>query len=129
MTLDESENLSKLIVLIREKNNISQRRLGHLIGVEGTTVRDWEIGKSTPKAENLRELAKFARMSLDRLDYFLKYGVEPDDDPAQQITRRLRTLTLEEVAEIAKEAMDLLAAAAINGNNLKLRESQFDLTV
>lgn len=52
-----------------ERNNkkISQRELGDYIGVSQQTIGSWEIGRTQPDQESLKQLAQFFNVSLDYL--------------------------------------------------------------
>ena len=52
---------------MREKKDMSQQAVALEIGVERSTVAQWESGKSRPRAELLPKLAKLFGCSIEEL--------------------------------------------------------------
>lgn len=52
---------------LRKKNHITQRQLGHFIGVGHRVISKWETGVCLPDAANLLALARFFGVSTDAL--------------------------------------------------------------
>lgn len=60
-------DFGKWICHLRTKNGITQRQLGHFIGVSDKVISKWERGASEPDIAGLRALATFFGMSVDDL--------------------------------------------------------------
>ncbi|MCG6459673.1 helix-turn-helix domain-containing protein [Vibrio parahaemolyticus] len=52
------ENISIRLKRKREEKGLSQRALGHLIGVSATAISQWEREETTPKGKHLLNLSK-----------------------------------------------------------------------
>ena len=52
---------------LRKKNHITQRQLGHFIGVGYRVISKWETGVCLPDAANLLALSRFFGVSTDAL--------------------------------------------------------------
>jgi len=52
---------------LREKANLTQKKVGEILNVEQHTVSQWENGDRTPRADKLPELAKLFNCSIDEL--------------------------------------------------------------
>ncbi len=65
--------LSDKIRIIRKARGFSQEKLGECLnnenqnGISRQSISDWESGKSEPKLDNIRELAKVLNVSFDAL--------------------------------------------------------------
>lgn len=55
------------IKALREKTELTQQRLGELLGVVQSTVAMWETGESMPRADKLPELARILGCTIDEL--------------------------------------------------------------
>jgi len=55
------------IKALREKADLTQQRLGELLGVVQSTVAMWETGESMPRADKLPELARILGCTIDEL--------------------------------------------------------------
>jgi DNA-binding XRE family transcriptional regulator len=51
----------------REKKNISQSKLGKIIGVSQQTIGSWEVGRTAPAQEMISSLAVFFGVTTDYL--------------------------------------------------------------
>lgn len=51
----------------RELNNISQKKLGELIGVTGESIRKYEQNLCDPSVKNLIKMADILKVSVDSL--------------------------------------------------------------
>lgn len=60
--------ISLLVKALREERGWSQSQLARKLDVQHTTVRDWENGKSRPRADNRRALEGLFRLSEGALD-------------------------------------------------------------
>lgn len=65
---------NKLFIL-REYHDLSQRRVGEIIGVRQQTYAEWEKGKKIIPLKHLVTLAKYYHVSLDYLT-----GLSPNKD-------------------------------------------------
>ena len=52
---------------IREKKDITQQELATVLGVGQSTVAMWETGKSLPRVETLKAIAKALGCTIDEL--------------------------------------------------------------
>ena len=52
---------------LRQARNLTQAELAKLLGVDRTTVTQWEYGKSLPRASKLIEIAKILKCDIDSL--------------------------------------------------------------
>lgn len=52
---------------LRQARNLTQAELAKLLGVDRTTVTQWECGKSLPRASKLIELARILKCDVDSL--------------------------------------------------------------
>ena len=57
------EQLTKL----RKRNNMTQTDLANLIGVKQYVISSWEIGRSEPTINQLKELSNIFKISADYL--------------------------------------------------------------
>ena len=65
--MKEETNFGVWISRLRTKNGLSQRQLGHFVGVSDKVISKWERGASEPDIAGLRALATFFGMSVDDL--------------------------------------------------------------
>ncbi len=63
----EEKNFANFLYELRKKNHITQRQLGHFIGVGHRVISKWETGICLPDAEKLLALSRFFGMSVDNL--------------------------------------------------------------
>jgi transcriptional regulator with XRE-family HTH domain len=49
-------DLGSMLGMLRNRAELTQEGLGHLVGVSDTTIRKWESGLSSPRAGNLKKL-------------------------------------------------------------------------
>ena len=49
------------------QNGLTQSRAGELVGVDGVTVRRWELGIFSPSGENLQHLAEIYGLTIEDL--------------------------------------------------------------
>ena len=57
----ECEGLPGVIRRFRYENGLSQKQLGKSVGVDGTTICDWENKKTEPKGNFLARLKNVCR--------------------------------------------------------------------
>ena len=60
-------NTSEKIRVLRRRKSLTQEQLGDLIGVSYMTVRRWELGKTSPKTEEIKKLAEALNTSVEYL--------------------------------------------------------------
>ena len=61
------ENLPGKIKEFRERRDLNQEELGKLVGVDRSAVAKWESGANIPSLENMVEIAKALRSTVDEL--------------------------------------------------------------
>ncbi len=62
-----ANNFSKNLKYLREKRNISQTKMGELVGVNQSTVGRWETNEITPSIDNVEEVANVLNVPLPDL--------------------------------------------------------------
>ena len=67
----------KKIKLIRSFRGLTQKELGDLAGIHEVAIRKYELGKNTPKQEQLRKIAAALNVNVNSL---MKYDIEGDGD-------------------------------------------------
>ena len=60
-------NIGKLLIKYRKKNNLTQKELGDMIGVSLKTISKWECGKGLPDVSLLDKLSEVLGISIDEL--------------------------------------------------------------
>lgn len=118
---DVVSRFSELIRRLREREDLSQEKLGRVFGnVWQKSIRDWESG-ATPSTRNLKKVADYLDKSLDEL---MAYNSGESDQSVDEFLDRVSashkkshfTLILEwlpflkpsEIAEIARRCFDLI---------------------
>lgn len=66
----------RLEVLLRSRN-ITAYRVSKDTGIGQSTFSDWKSGRSRPKLDKLAKIANYFNVSLE---YFVKEGVEENED-------------------------------------------------
>ncbi len=79
---------------LRRERHIKQSELGNLIGVEQSTIGNWEQGTRTPSVENIVKLAEVFDVSIDDL---IKKKFEPVFPKRLKEMRERRSFTQEEL--------------------------------
>ena len=67
----------KKIKLIRSFRGFTQKELGDLAGIHEVAIRKYELGKNTPKPEQLRKIAAALNVNVNSL---VKFDIEADGD-------------------------------------------------
>ena len=67
----------KKIKLIRSFRGLTQKELGDLAGIHEVAIRKYELGKNTPKPEQLRKIAAALNVNVNSL---VKFDIEVDGD-------------------------------------------------
>ena len=67
----------KKIKLIRSFRGLTQKELGDLAGIHEVAIRKYELGKNTPKPEQLRKIAAALNVNVNSL---VKFNIEVDGD-------------------------------------------------
>ena len=69
LTTNKGELQMKLsgLKVLRKKYNISQEKLGRMVGVTGRQVSRWEAGEAFPPGKRLERLLKLFRCELHDL--------------------------------------------------------------
>ncbi len=60
-------NIGKKILNLRKKYHLSQEQLSEKVKVTRQTISNWELGETTPSAEQLKLLSKALNVSIDEL--------------------------------------------------------------
>ena len=58
---------SKNLFTLLEKTGTSDYRLGKILHVHPTTVRNWKVGRSVPSADKVKEVARYFGKTVDDL--------------------------------------------------------------
>ncbi len=102
-TSSSGDTLGELIRTERERQGLSLRELGRLVGADPSAVLLWEHDKAVPKAKYLSGLAR--ALELPTQDLFDLTGAEYNPHDAPSLPAMLRAeydLPPEAVAEIEK---------------------------
>lgn len=67
----------KKIKLIRTFRGLTQKELGDLAGIHEVAIRKYELGKNTPKQEQLRKIAAALNVNVNSL---VEFDIETDGD-------------------------------------------------
>ena len=59
--------LGQMIKTLRLEQNLSQRKLGEILGFSNQTVSFWEIGRLEPNIDTLIKIAQYFEVSCDYL--------------------------------------------------------------
>lgn len=59
--------LGNNILKLRKKLQLSQEKLGELVGVTRQTISNWELNETVPDAKQLISLSKILQVSIDAL--------------------------------------------------------------
>lgn len=78
MSIKQGEFLKEL----RVKNNLSQEKLGEILGVSRQSVSKWEQGYALPDTENLINISKLYNISVDSI---LNCGNEEENRDEEEI--------------------------------------------
>jgi transcriptional regulator with XRE-family HTH domain len=99
MKIESRERLIEFLKNTRGKR--SQREYAKQLGVSATSVQDWEKGLKTPEIDSLRRIAASGGLELQE---FLSYinGKTAEPDPVEEITKKIQTMPLIQVAQIAQ---------------------------
>lgn len=63
------EDISSRIRIARTQKNLSQEKLGELLGTSSQAVSNWEKGKTTPKLSKIKALANILNISTEWLQF------------------------------------------------------------
>jgi transcriptional regulator with XRE-family HTH domain len=53
--------------VLRDKKNLTDYKVAQETGISRSTFSDWKTGAHTPNLENLKRIASYFKVSLDRL--------------------------------------------------------------
>ena len=59
--------LGQNILELRKKSGLSQEQLGDKINVTRQTISNWELEETSPNPEQLKQLSKVLKVSVDEL--------------------------------------------------------------
>ena len=60
----KNNNFGKILKQLRIERNISQRKLGEILGVVNQTISFWESGSREPDFDTLIKIAKYFNVSI-----------------------------------------------------------------
>ncbi|MFV0503267.1 MAG: helix-turn-helix domain-containing protein [Lachnospirales bacterium] len=95
-------DISLRISSLRKNKNLTQQRLGQLVGVEHTTISAYENDTSFPSLEVLIRLASVLDVSTDEL-----LGITTNNKEKNTINPKNETIN---VQGLSKERIDILQA-------------------
>ena len=81
--------IGRFIAQLRKEHNLSQERLGELIGVTNKTVSRWETGTYLPPAEMLLSMSKLFDVSINELLSGKRLSQEEYKDAAEENLSRI----------------------------------------
>lgn len=110
LSLESRERLANVVK--KARGSVSQRAYGKMLGVSGTTVRDWEEMLATPSTENLKKIAASAGYSLEDLLALLEGRATPQPSDVEQVITKIRYMPQKEFAQVVRAVGDRLAAVA-----------------
>lgn len=84
---------------LRKEKNLTQTDIAKMFNVKDATVSAWEVGKSQPSFEIVKELAKYFGVSID---YLLGFNQE-DKDNITKLNQALREAGMVNNDETLKE--------------------------
>ncbi len=83
--------LSEQIRLYRKQKGITQAELATLLGLSEMTVRRWESGRTSPRIEEIQNIAK--ALQIPASDLLDSQNASPVDVSAQDSNKRIFTNT------------------------------------
>ena len=113
---------------LREYNNLTQKKVGEILGVRQQTYAEWEKGKKIIPLKHLVTLAKYYKVSLDYLtglsnkkDIFYNYVTLNKEEIGKKIiyVREANNLMQKDLAKILNTSPSTLCAYE-KGNTLIL---------
>ena len=113
---------------LREYNNLTQKKVGEILGVRQQTYAEWEKGKKIIPLKHLITLAKYYKVSLDYLtglsnkkDIFYNYVTLNKEEIGKKIiyVREANNLMQKDLAKILNTSPSTLCAYE-KGNTLIL---------
>ena len=60
-------NISKNLIILRNRNGLSKKQLSAILNVSLRTVYEWEGGFKYPKLNNLIQIATLYQVSIERI--------------------------------------------------------------
>ncbi len=114
----KAERLATLVVQLR--GDLSQRQFAKKLGVSFSAVQSWESGMSWPGTQNLRNLAKLKGWSFEELQSCLEGEQPPRSLTVQQLLAEVRSLPFEDAVQVAKVALETIAARGDSGESMQL---------
>lgn len=61
------KNFGSNLKLYRQAKQLSQKKLGELLGFSARTVSDWECGNTEPDIKTIKQLVLILEISLEEL--------------------------------------------------------------
>lgn len=109
----DSDSVGERIRIAREANDLTQTRLGELIGVKQQSVQKWESG-GMPSTRNLEKLSLVLGVPIAALlgNVNEVYIPGPADKPADEIEVSASGVDLEELRQLDPEQYDAIMRQA-----------------
>lgn len=85
-------DLGALIRSLRKERKLTQKKLGHLLGVSETTISKYEANTMIPPFETLRSIASIFNVSMDTLCGMKHQGTLSTHGLTESQTETLKTL-------------------------------------
>ena len=82
-----NNNLGKIIIELRNKNNYTQKDLAEKLNVSDKAISRWETGASIPHVEMLVRISKLFKISLQDLIVSAAQSDETDDELVEDIIK------------------------------------------
>lgn len=89
--------LNEKIKYLRLQDGLSQQELADVLGVQKSTISNWESNHSVPSYEKLKELAEYFSVSLD---YLLDFDC--DDKELEELRSLIRNIDKKKLEQALK---------------------------
>lgn len=100
---------------LRKNKNLSQEKLGEVLGVTNKVIYDWENNRSQPSIEQIKKIASFFEVSTDYLFGFTQEDITKIKQ-INQVAREAGLIKGEDMTmEEFKKAIDVVNV--LRGNN------------
>ncbi len=92
--------LNEKIKYLRLQDGLSQQELADALGVQKSTISNWENDHSVPSYEKLKEIAKYFSVSLD---YLLDFDYDDKElEEFKALVRNVDKVKLEQALKIVQ---------------------------
>lgn len=91
---------------LRKNKNLSQEQLGSILNVSANAVYSWEVGKTQPSIETIKQIAEYFDVSVD---YLFDFTLD-DADSMETLKKILQDAGMwdYETNDVSKEYADIL---------------------